>query len=202
MEKSIESIWNKGFLNSEELTAPKINDLYNKKSELVIEKIKKTYTMDMKLGVLFIGIIVLILCFFTLYYTALYTAFTFTLLFLYNKNLIKSLENIDITTNSYDYLVTYRTKFKQLSKKNAIIMGTIFPLVILLGYYITYTELGIYDKVMLIFGSLNRISIFIISYVVTSLCILFVYYLSIKIMYGASLKKIDTIITDIKELRA
>ena len=32
MEKSIESIWKQGFLNSDVLVAPKLNNLYNRKS--------------------------------------------------------------------------------------------------------------------------------------------------------------------------
>ena len=31
MEKSIESIWKQGFLNSDALVAPKLNNLYNQK---------------------------------------------------------------------------------------------------------------------------------------------------------------------------
>ena len=41
MEKSIETIWNKGFLDSDTLVVPKLNNLYNKKSKTITDKLKR-----------------------------------------------------------------------------------------------------------------------------------------------------------------
>ena len=41
MEKSIENVWTKGFENSNELLSPKSVNLYNQKSKLLIDKIKR-----------------------------------------------------------------------------------------------------------------------------------------------------------------
>ncbi len=46
MEKSIESIWNKGFENSNNLQAPKQNDPFKQKSKLIVDKIRKTSVID------------------------------------------------------------------------------------------------------------------------------------------------------------
>ena len=200
MEKSIESIWTEGFLDSDELKAPKINDLYNRKSELVIEKIKKTYTIDMKLGIILVALFVIGFSYFSLYITVIYTSMAFICLFIYNKYIIKSLEGINITTNSYDFLITYRNEFRKSIKKSALLLGTIFPLVLILGYYISYYEAGILTKVIKMFGSLNTVSILLISYISLSVLMLCIYFLSIKLMYGTSLKKIDDIIKDMEEL--
>ena len=37
MDNSIETIWKKGFLNSDALIAPKLNNLYNQKSQNISE---------------------------------------------------------------------------------------------------------------------------------------------------------------------
>jgi len=42
MEKSIETIWKEGFLESDALVAPKLNDLYNQKSIHIVDKFKIT----------------------------------------------------------------------------------------------------------------------------------------------------------------
>ena len=39
MEKSIEQIWKGGFMNNKELTAPKINALYNQKSINLVDRL-------------------------------------------------------------------------------------------------------------------------------------------------------------------
>ncbi len=41
MGRSIEAIWKKGFLDSDSLVAPKVNDLYNQKSKTIIDKFKR-----------------------------------------------------------------------------------------------------------------------------------------------------------------
>lgn len=202
MERSIENIWSKGFLNSNELKAPKINNLYNRKSALVIEKIKKSYKLDMKLGIIIIALSVIAFSYFALYITAIYTAIVFTLLFLYNESIMKSLNAINITTNSFDYLTTYRNKLHESIRKTYFLMGVFFPLVLLLGYYVSYNESGIYEKVMMKFGTLSNSIILLSSYLILSVIMLLAYFLSLKLLYGSSLKKLDDIITDVEELRS
>ena len=41
MEKSIETIWKEGFLKSDALVAPKLNNLYNQKSKHTIDKLMR-----------------------------------------------------------------------------------------------------------------------------------------------------------------
>ena len=48
MEKSIESIWKEGFLDNDALVAPTVNDLYNQKSEHIIEKFKRMFRINLK----------------------------------------------------------------------------------------------------------------------------------------------------------
>ena len=47
MEKSIETIWKEGFLKSDALVAPKVNDLYNQKSNHIIDKFKRMYEINL-----------------------------------------------------------------------------------------------------------------------------------------------------------
>ena len=47
MEKSIENIWKEGFLKSDALLVPKINDLYNKKSIHIIDKFRRMFKINL-----------------------------------------------------------------------------------------------------------------------------------------------------------
>ena len=52
MEKSIESIWKEGFLKSDVLVAPKVNDIYNKKSEHIVDKFTRMFKTNLVVIVL------------------------------------------------------------------------------------------------------------------------------------------------------
>ena len=43
MNKSIESIWQEGFLNEDALIAPQVNDLYNQKSRHLIDRFDRKF---------------------------------------------------------------------------------------------------------------------------------------------------------------
>ena len=47
MEKSIESIWKEGFIKSEELIAPRVNNIYNKKSEHIVDKFSRMFRINL-----------------------------------------------------------------------------------------------------------------------------------------------------------
>ena len=41
MRKTIEATWREGFLNSDALVAPKVNDLYTRKSRHIVDRIQR-----------------------------------------------------------------------------------------------------------------------------------------------------------------
>ena len=87
MEKSIEQMWNNGFLKNEKLLAPKLNDLYNQKSQLVIDKLKRTYTIDNKSMIPLAALVFGISAFFGYYLLGIYLMLiTLVLFFLNRKN--------------------------------------------------------------------------------------------------------------------
>ena len=47
MERSIENIWKEGFLKSDALVAPTINNLYTKKSIHIIDKFKRMFKINL-----------------------------------------------------------------------------------------------------------------------------------------------------------
>jgi len=202
MEKSIENIWTKGFLNSEELKAPKINDLYNRKSELLLEKLKKRYTIDNNSLLPLALIIGVVCCIFNYYLVAIYSLCVIISLFFFNKSILKSLENIQITTNSYDYLVTYKSKVQNIIKKTTHLLGFLFPLVMMPGYFLFLKNTVAYNKFVNDFTTLQILGILLAFATILGVIAIGIYRLTTKITYGSYLNQLNIIIKDMEELRA
>ena len=113
MERSIENTWKQGFLKSDALVAPKINDIYNRKSMHMIEKFEKMFRINIwgiiigssllfvvatLAGALLAGSLMLIMMF--------YVAYTAYLE-------LKSLEKLDKGQSSYAFLKSFKGFFRK-----------------------------------------------------------------------------------------
>jgi len=200
MENSIETIWTKGFLKEETLAAPRINNLYQKKSKLLIEKLKRTYRIDNRsiipLAILsIIGFSAVGQFFLGLYVMALMLG-----MFLLNKKKLASLERISIDTTSYEYLLKYREMFLQLKRFYTGLLGFGLPIAAIIGYIIFFWNSPALNgflqlKVIYIIGLLLGLSLFLSALGVTA------YRLSLKLIYGGFIQKLDEMIADMNELR-
>ncbi|OIQ46538.1 MAG: hypothetical protein BM565_11130, partial [Gammaproteobacteria bacterium MedPE] len=48
MTKSIETMWKEGFINETQLDVPKVNDLYNRKSQNLVDKLLNMFAINIK----------------------------------------------------------------------------------------------------------------------------------------------------------
>ena len=200
MENSIETIWTKGFLKEETLAAPRINNLYQKKSKLLIEKLKRTYRIDNRsiipLAILsIIGFSAVGQFFLGLYVMALMLG-----MFLLNKKKLASLERISIDTTSYEYLLKYREMFLQLKRFYTGLLGFGLPIAAIIGYIIFFWNSPVLNdflklKVIYIIGILLGLSLILSALGVIA------YRLSLKLIYGGFIQKLDEMIADMNELR-
>ena len=200
MGKSIESIWNEGFLNNEMLVAPKLNNLYTKKSTLLIEKIKKTYTVDNK------SIIPIALLFAAGFSYAghvtlgLYGMALMIALFFLNRTKLQKLEKIKITSSSYQYLVAYKNIIKELKNFSSKLLAFGLPIAIIPGYWLFFRKTDLFQQLIL------KIETPYLILIVTGLALLIsflgvlIYKLSTAIVYGNLIKKLDEIIDDMETL--
>lgn len=217
MEKSIETIWKEGFLKSDALVAPKLNDLYNQKSTHLIDQFKGMFKINLIAIVVgsllflvisfFIGIPIMGIGFFVI----------LTMIVVVNKRLSYGLNKIDKSENSYHYIKAFNDWIKEQIGVNRKMAGFYYPLFFLsliLGFWYSNfdgKQLGeaLMDKLSLdnpdiylffgmpIVGVLSIISI-------TLLLAYFggrIYNWDINIVYGGMLKKLDEIISDMEELR-
>lgn len=200
MEKSIETIWKEGFLKDNELSTPKLNNLYNQKSQLVLEKIKRAMKIDNK------GLIPLaILCIGGFSYTGyffigFYLMFLMMGLFFLNRNKIRELEKINIELDNYHYLLAYRTGIKKMVKFYIRLLGFGLPVVVLPGYWLFFRNTEMYQE-FISETEMFIVLVILLLTIVISVMGIFIYWITTKMIYGNLLKKLDGILKDMEALK-
>ena len=205
MNKSIENIWKEGF-TKKDLITPKINDIYNKKSiglvEKIIDRFKKKVGFLVPLGVCFF--------LFNLWldndnatFWGLISASPCFVWFYLGKKQIKSILKIDYKENSYQYLVSIRNKIEKIRRFNKRLAVSSVPVTLLpMLIYTYYNQKG--KSIVEIFGvdglDFPTATIFLIIPIFTLLSILLakVYF---KSRFIKKDNGIDYLINEMEELR-
>ena len=213
MEKTIESIWKEGFLDDEALVAPKVNDLYNQKSEHIIEKFKRMFRLNLKalvagaiLGVIGFALIKLPI-------VGIGLAIVLTVIVAVNRKLLNRLDQIDNSSNSYEYLKAFDSWMRYQISVNERMAKFYYPAIFLsiaFGFWFSPQGPRIFNA---IFGSVetgyafNGIpALMMIPVALISIGLWFVgdriYRWDLGVVYGDVLMKLDELLADMEELRA
>ncbi len=208
MEKSIEKIWQDGFLEKGSLVVPKINDLYHRKSDHIIDKWIRMFKWNLRM-LIFFGVVSLIAFFIAgVPWAAIVTCALWLWFVWYSKRQWGELKFIDKGASSYEYLSTFRNWLEEKQKIYISIYRFFLPAVIMSSYlgllYIpTMTEsFRKMSDAPLFLG--QPIDVFL---AVVAISLVFsalagpIYRLDMKIMYGPLVTKLDELIADMEELR-
>jgi len=217
MEKSIETIWKEGFLKSDALVAPKINDLYNQKSKHIIDKFKRMYEINLVAIVAFAFILLPVSFISELPYMGILMFILFNVVVIVNRNFKKRLEKIDRNENSYQYLKAFDNWMNEILSVNAKMNKYVYPYIFLsmfLGFWFgsiggTIPGVEFVNKLLIdfpntyllfglpLFGILGMILVvFLLSFFGGRIG-----KLDFNLIYGRILKKIDELLADMEELR-
>jgi hypothetical protein len=217
MEKSIETIWKDGFLKSDALLAPKLNNLYSQKSIDIVDKFRRMYKINRIAIVAFAFIILPISFLVKIPYMGIGMFVLFFVIVTIAQKFSKRLDTLDKTQNSYQYLISFDNWVKEMTATNTKLSRFLYPYVfiimvagfwfgsiggdipgnkfvnfILLKFPGTYLVFGF--PLILIIGGVTIIS-------------LLAYFggqigdFDLKLGYGRILKKLDGILADMNELR-
>tara|TARA_R110002033_G_scaffold38831_1_gene78353 strand:+ start:6120 stop:6776 length:657 start_codon:yes stop_codon:yes gene_type:complete len=218
MERSIENIWKEGFLKSDDLVAPKINNLYNQKSIHIIDKFKRMFKINLIAIVAFSFAFLVVSFFVGIPITGVIFFVTLSVLVYINKKLLNELEKIDLGESSYQYLKAFNQwKNKQLSI-NMKISRFFYPIIFLamiFGFWFKDAE-GMYlgerlvgeilvgfPEIYLVFGiPLIGIVIAIIILVLLAFFGARIYKWDLNVIYGNVFEKLEELMTDIESLRS
>jgi len=218
MEKSIENIWKEGFLESDALVAPKINNLYNQKSIHIIDKFKRMFRINL-IAIMAFSFIFLVVSFFVgIPITGAIFFVTLSVLVIINKKLLNGLEKIDIGLNSYQYLKAFDQWIKKQVSINKKISSFLYPIIfisMILGFWFKDAEgipLGerLVSEILVGFPNIYLVyGIPLIGIVVALLILVLlgflggrIYKWDLNIVYGRLFKKLEELMTDIESLRS
>ena len=212
MEKSIEKIWKEGFVNNEMLVVPKVNDLYNKKSENLIDKFH--YLFDMNRKFIMGGAVLAFLVFSFIGAPLLGGFIALSLLFLLHvgKDGMKKLQQIDKNMSSYHYLksfVEWKNEAVAVYSKTYTYYYPILFLACVVRGRLTDDADFIINKLFdmsdafLIFNTPASLVVGVIALAgLLSYFAAAIYRTDLYIVYGQEFKKLDKLIGDMEALRS
>jgi len=211
MEKSIETIWKEGFLKSEALVAPKLNDLYNQKSKSIIDKLKRMMKINIYLIMVFAFAILGLYAALGTPYTGAFIFFALMAVCLFSIKQRRTMKNIDTSRSSYDYLKSFNSWIKMSISNQTKVMRFFYPLMFLASLMpIVHalragkvTNAKILDSgYHLIYGIPSFA--WIIALVIAVLIYILgdkIYKWDLNMVYGRIFRKLEGIIAEMEELR-
>jgi hypothetical protein len=217
MEKSIESIWKEGFLKSDALVAPKLNNLYNQKSIDIVEKFKRMYRINRLAILVFIFLILPISFIVKIPYMGIGMFIVFTLAAIIANKFAKKLDEIDKTVSSYQYLVSFDNWVKKMISVNTTLSRYLYPYVFIAmvsgfwfgsiggdipGNQFTANLIAMFPTTYLVFGF--PLLLLLGALLIIGLLAYFGGHIGkydLNLVYGSILKKLEETIADMEELQ-
>jgi hypothetical protein len=217
MEKSIETIWKEGFLKSDALLAPKLNNLYNQKSIDIVDKFKRMYKIN-RIAIVAFAFIILPTSFIVkIPYMGIGMFLLFMVISVIAQKFSKRLDKLDKTESSYQYLISFDNWVKEMTATNTKLSRFLYPYVFIImvsGFW--FGSIGedipgdkLVNFILLKFPDSYLILGFPLILIIIALLIisLLAYFgkqigdFDLKLGYGRVLKKLDGILADMGELR-
>lgn len=208
MEKTIETIWKEGFLKSDALLAPKLNNLYDQKSKHIIDKFKRMFKTNL-IAIVLGSIIVLAASFIVgIPVMGVMLFIIANVIVIINRRLQKGLLKIDLNVNCYQYIKDFDDWMNKQFTVNSKMAKVYYPLIFLsvvLGFWFSDQLQAIFEQPNQIYF-VNGIPVFWLLGVLIVSGILFyfgdrIYKFDLNIVYGRILNKLDEMLTDMDKLR-
>jgi hypothetical protein len=211
MERSIETIWKKGFLDSDSLVAPKLNDLYNQKSKTIIDKFKRMMKVNIYVIMIFAFLNWGLYAALGTPYTGVFMLFLFMGVCWISIKQRRTMKNIDASLSSYDYLKSFNSWLEMAISNNTKVMRFFYPLVFLASLMpiVHALKTGEVTNAAILnseFDLVYGIPTFtwIIALVIAVIIYIFggkIYKWDVNLAYSRIFRKLENMIAEMEELR-
>ncbi|MCF8259655.1 MAG: hypothetical protein K9J12_02695 [Melioribacteraceae bacterium] len=213
MEKSIETIWKEGFLENDDLVAPKINDLYTRKSVSAVDQLMKIGKLNLQV-IIIAAVIILIAA--EIAGLRLMGISIFLLLgwvVIYGKKKANKVREIDKSLSSYQYLKEIDIWLKDVIAGYTKMYRFLYPALFLIftfGLWLSEVGKGMFDEIIskspdlfLIFGvpGIWVIGVLVFAGII-SLSAGAIYKFDLNLVYGRVFKKLDELLAEMEQLRS
>jgi hypothetical protein len=212
MTKSIEAMWKEGFVNEAHLTAPKVNDLYNRKSENIVDKLQNMFAINIKAIMAGSVIVLIMMSLVGAPFLGLYICCLLIPIIIIAKKELKKTVNLSKGQSSYDYLISFNNWLKSSIETYSSYYKIFCPLFFFgMATQAIVSKTG--GKLIALLVETFPTDTFILGqpyYVIAALAIITLiaakyadalYRLDLNIVYGRQFKKLDELIADMEELR-
>lgn len=208
MNKSIETIWSQGFINEQALVAPKVNDLYNQKSQNLVDKFERMFASNQKGVLIGAAVIFAVLAVFGAPILGLIIAAMLLGLVMVGKKQLTGLQSINKGVSSYEYLKSFDAWLDDAIAQYTNIYRYFYPsLFLLCAIRFLVSDFGSsiasqFPAELVISGAPIPISLLIVL-VTVMLSILGgrVYQADVNMVYGKQIQKLKELIADMEALR-
>lgn len=208
MDKSIETIWQRGFVSDIASTTPKVNDLYNKKSHNLIDRFERMFILNQR-AVIAMSLMTFIGLFaFGAPVLAGVIAIMLLGLVVVGRKQLVEMRKIDREGNCYQYLVAFNEWLQAAIDQYVNIYRYFYPILFAFcGIRLCYSDLftSFFSDIGLKGEALGIPTVALIIIGVLSLVIGFfggtIYRADVKLAYGRELDKLEELIVDMEELR-
>jgi len=212
MTRSIEAMWKNGFVNEAHLTAPKINDLYNRKSQNIVDKLRTMFAINIKAIMVGSLIMLVMMSLIGAPFLGLYICCLLAPLIIIAKRELSKSVNLSKGQSSYDYLISFNNWLQSSIEAYSDYYKIFYPL-FFLGMAIQAIVSKAGGKIIALFVEKLPTDFIILGlpyYLIAIVAVITLivaryaealYRLDLNIVYGRQFKKLEELITDMKELR-
>ncbi len=212
MKNSIEVIWKEGFLNEKSLVAPKINDLYNQKSNHVVDKMKRMFRVNIIVIVILAVVIPIVYYFMDVIWQGVAASVLILLTAWYGKLQMNSLKTLDQGATSLDYLKSFDRWLKDVfsrSEKIARFYYTLCFLIAMSTIWSAWNKGELTSKMHQKYPDITFIgNIPLFALIIAGVATLLMFYFSdriyrwdVRLMYGRVLDKLEGTIAEMEKLK-
>lgn len=218
MDKTIETIWKEGFLKKDALIAPKLNDLYNQKSIDIVDKFKRMYKINIVAIIVFAFTILPLATITNIPYMGIPMFILFITIVYFSTKFNKKLNKINKSSNSYQYLRTFNNWTKEMVDFNTKLSRYLYPYVflsIVAGFWFGsfggnipgndfVNALLVDNPEMIMVLGIPLLGIIFLVLIVAFLAFFGgkIGQWDLNLVYGRILKRLNTLMADMDELRA
>lgn len=199
--EELRQIWSKGSGNRKHNLSPqKMNEIMSRESESLIDKINKTAQADQR-ALPFVAILVVgALAWSGFYSFAVFLTGVYALLYLYNERMLKRLGQVELKDDVLAYLTGFRRMTATMIRHYTWVIGLATLLIGVPMILFSVEVAGIpTDKFMSPENRQANLAILAFCTLLFSGICMLGYRLSVRVLYGQKLRKIDEMIADLSE---
>ena len=208
MNKSIDSVWEKGFTGDMQLSEPQISDLYNQKSNNLVDKFEALFVANHKWVIIGACLCCLVLSVIGAPILGAIVCLMLLGLVYFGKQQLKSLQAIHKEQSCLDYLKSFDAWLESAIEQYTRVYRLFYPVL----FTLCALRFVISDAIQEVLGDLSirtstgqlELGVYLVIGGGSLLLGLFggrIYRMDVNLIYGAEIKKLKALIAELQALK-